>query len=321
SWFAFTNYGILFDASYSIVGGFAAFSVPAAYQFIVADRDKRMIRTSFSHYVAPSILEQIERSNQFLALGGVNRTVTVMFCDIRNFTPLSETMSATELVGLLNELFTALGEKILKQEGTIDKFIGDAIMAFWNAPLETEHHRVRAAQAALGMRVALAGFNDNMERSNVRTAIGISSGLACVGNIGSKDRFNYSAIGDTVNVAARIETACRHVDYDILLTEDTAEGVDDLALLDSGRLELKGKSELTQSYILVGDNELKTSDDFRALKDCHDHFVKILGSGGGVDQDLLQKCRDLGQKLEPGLATFYARIEERPGDYAHLAVA
>ena len=316
SWVAFTSYGILFDATFPIVGGFLAFSGLAAYQFIVADRDKRLIRRSFSHYVAPSILDQIERSGHHIALGGINREVTIMFCDIRSFTPLSESMSATDLVALLNRLFTALGAEILDRQGTIDKFIGDAIMAFWNAPFEAENHRELAATAALAMRKALAGFNADKDHRPIATAIGLSSGIACVGNIGSRDRFNYSVIGDTVNVAARIEAACRHVEYDILVTETTAAGLAGMALLEAGRLDLKGKSDVTHAFILVGDETLAADPRFVGLRNLHETAIAQIAQQGAVDDALLVECRALGQSIEPGLAAFYDRLPARAKDFA-----
>ncbi len=250
-----------------------------------------------------------------MGLGGVNRTVTVMFCDIRNFTPLSETMSANDLVTLLNGLFTELGGRILEKEGTIDKFIGDAIMAFWNAPVENENHRRLAATAALEMRHALDGFNKSGEHKPIATAIGISSGIACVGNIGSRDRFNYSAIGDTVNVAARIEAACRHVEYDILLTDGAADGVADMALLDAGRLDLKGKSALTHTHILIGDSDIAQSRDYKLLCGHYRQFIDELCEQGQMDMGLIAKCKEVGARIEPGLVGFFDRLPQRSNDF------
>jgi adenylate cyclase len=317
SWIAFSNYGILFDATFPLIGGILTFSVPAAYQFIVVDRDKRLIRNSFSHYVAPTILAQIENSGHVLELGGINRTITVMFCDIRNFTPLSETMSASDLVGLLNGLFTALGAEILAERGTIDKFIGDAIMAFWNAPIEVENHRELASLAALGMRKALRDFNDHSGRPDIATAVGISTGTASVGNIGSKDRFNYSAIGNTVNVASRIETNCRHVCYDILMSEHTASGLQEMALLEAGHLDLKGRSERQPTFILIGDTDLANSKLFGELKIRHDKLVSALKDGEPDLDQLTADCLDLVAQIEPGLASFYGCIVGRADDFCY----
>ena len=176
----------------------------------------------FSHYVAPEILDEMEASGHKLKLGGESQEITVMFSDIRGFTPLSESISPTGLVALLNDLFSQIGDQILEEKGTIDKFIGDAVMAFWNAPLPVEDHPLRAASAALLMRQALAEFNATpqmRDKPPIALATGCATGNACVGNIGSRSRFNYTVIGDVVNVAARIEQNCRHVEYDILASE------------------------------------------------------------------------------------------------------
>ena len=318
SWFAFVRLHILFDATFALVGGFLAFSGLAAYQFIVADRDKRMIRRSFSHYVAPGVLDQIESSGHHVELGGINREVSLMFCDIRNFTPLTETVTADQMVSLLNNLFTKLGGKILAQSGTIDKFIGDAIMALWNAPVETENHRVLAAQAAIDMRSALVVFNSEHDHKPVACAIGINAGIACVGNIGSADRFNYSAIGDTVNVASRIETACRQVDYDILITESMREGLADFAMLEAGYLGLKGKSMRIQTHILIGGKTVKDSKAFQELEQLHHRLIRDFAKNGQLDQARLDACLALALTVEPGLVTFYKKLPERGNDFAEL---
>ena len=149
SWLSYARAGILFDATFPLLGGAANFFLLLAYQFIAVDRDKRRIRRSFSHYVAPEVLSDIEKGGHQLELGGITKEVTVLFSDIRGFTPLSEKLSATNLVELLNDLFTELGTEILRERGTLDKFIGDAVMAFWNAPLDVEDHALHAARATL----------------------------------------------------------------------------------------------------------------------------------------------------------------------------
>lgn len=321
SWYAFTERGLLFDATFPVVGGFLAFAGVAAWQFIVADRDKRMIRRSFAHYVAPAILTEIEGRGHRLELGGVTKPVTIMFCDIRNFTPMAAGLSATALVDLLNRLFTDLGDEILAEEGTIDKFIGDAVMAFWNAPLDMADHPRRAAQAALRLRAALVRFNAaNLDRQGgqkpVALAIGVATGMACVGNIGSRQRFNYTAVGDTVNLAARIETACRHVNCDILLAAETARHVQDFALLDAGALSLKGVAERLEAMVLVGPPAVAATPGFRALEESHLALLRAIRAGDATAlSGHLHTCRGLVAAVEPGLEAFYERLERRIDDY------
>ncbi len=317
SWIGFDRYGALFDASFPVAGGLVAFLAMTSFQYLVADREKRMIRRSFSHYVAPAVLNEIEKSGHQLELGGEIREVTIMFSDIRGFTSLSERLEATELVSLLNELFSELTDQILAEHGTIDKFIGDSIMAFWNAPLETQEHRLRACSAALRMRVALKAFNESMngQQDPVSLGIGINSGSACVGNIGSRNRFNYSAIGDAVNVAARIEAGCRHVAYDVLLSQDTAVEETALATLDAGKLDLKGKTHRVPTYILVGNGELHNREDFKDLSSRHTELVRALVRSDPEAPGQLDSCKSLAAAIEPGLIGFYERLPDRVDDF------
>lgn len=321
SWIAFRDYGILFDATFPLLGGFLAFAGLSAFQFVVADRDKRRIRRSFSHYVAPSVLTEIERGGHKLQLGGVMQPVTVMFSDIRGFTPLSERLTAPELVEMLNRLFTDLGAEILREQGTIDKFIGDAIMAFWNAPIPMEDHATRAALAALGMRDALRRFNASGHAPQpVAVALGLATGVVCVGNIGSRDRFNYTVVGETVNQAARIEAGCRAVEYDILASREVALAASGLAFLDAGHLALKGVSDQIAASILVGDATLAASPAFAALRAAQDRLILALQSGAPLSGPA-EDCRALCLAVEPGLVGFFDRMVQRPDDYCDQRAA
>ncbi len=321
SWAAFQNQLVLFDATFPLLGGMANFGLLAAYLFASTEREKRVIRQTFSHYVAPEILDEMEANGHQLQLGGETQDITVMFSDIRGFTPLSETVSATGLVALLNELFSEIGDRILDERGTIDKFIGDAVMAFWNAPLPVADHPCRAALAALKMRQALSAFNASpiMEgRPPVALATGCATGTACVGNIGSRSRFNYTVIGDVVNVAARIEQNCRHVEYDILVSQTVYQATQsDLAMLEAGYVDLKGKSETEPVYILVGDRVVALSPGFQALKSAHDRLLSGIRNRASQDAvaELCDACRDMAVGVEPGLAAFYRSIPGRAAEF------
>lgn len=317
SWAFFTR-GALFDATFPMAGGGAVFLFLAGYQFIVADREKRLVRKSFMHYVAPSVLQEIERSGHKTELGGQIRPVTVMFCDLRNFTPLSETMPPQALVALLNSLFSTLSECILKENGTIDKFIGDSIMAFWNAPLETPDYQQRACRAALAMRRALQEFNQGRQTSGsqpLAVAVGLCSGPACVGNIGSLQRFSYSAIGDTVNVAARIEASCRHLSYDLVISDETVAGTRNMASLAAGEIALKGKAARLPLHILVGDETVAATPAFSNLRSCHQELLAGISAHGQVSARHLESCKTAAASVEVGLAGFYDRISARIADF------
>jgi len=319
SWYAFSRQGVLLDATFPLTGGFLAFSVLSIYQYAIADREKRLIRQSFSRYVSPAVLSQIEKRDHRLELGGELREVTVMFADIRNFTALSETMAPQALVALLNDLFSDLSRPVLAEEGTIDKFIGDGIMAFWNAPLDTDRHHRKACLAALKMRAEVRRATVNRARRGeapVTLAIGLASGVVCVGNMGSRERFNYSVVGDTVNQAARIETACRHAGWDILVSDAVAQQAADLAFLPAGALELKGVSTRVQVHALVGGPGMAGTAEFRAFRAACLDLIGVLSRGAIPADARVEACAALGARLDPGLRAYIDRMVARPGDFA-----
>ncbi|MEL6922113.1 MAG: adenylate/guanylate cyclase domain-containing protein, partial [Pseudomonadota bacterium] len=209
---------------------------------------------------------------------------------------------------------------ILKQQGTVDKYMGDAIMAFWNAPLPQADHQARACLAMLDMRQALNGFNALQERDGkppIAIAMGCATGEACVGNLGSTERFNYSAIGDTVNTAARVETSCRSVGYDIVVMRDTATGASDIATLSAGAIAAKGKSTRLPIEIVVGGPEVAKSPAFAALKTHHQTLMKALASGATRNkaEQLISLCVTACHSVDPALAQFYSRVLDRREDF------
>ena len=321
SWLAFHNQLVLFDVTFPLLGGMANFGLLAGYLFVSTEREKRVIRQIFSHYVAPEILDEMEVSGQQLQLGGETQEITVMFSDIRGFTPLSESVSATDLVALLNQIFSKIGDQILHERGTIDKFIGDAVMAFWNAPVPVEDHPRRAAGAALLMRKALVSFNASDEmrgRPPIALATGCATGQACVGNIGSKRRFNYTVIGDVVNVAARIEQSCRHVDYDILVSCAVYEKTrHTMAMLEAGYVDLKGRTDLEPVYVLVGDQKLLETPAFQKLEATHKKLIFAIRNRHPNDQieHICEDCVAQAQHIEPGLKRFYYALSGRVADF------
>jgi adenylate cyclase len=200
SWLAFTQFGMLIDPVYPLISAALVYFAVVGVLYMATDREKKFVRQAFGQYVAPELLAKIENAPDMLRLGGETRQITLMFMDVRDFTPISEGLSAEELVEFINRLLSPLTDTIQAELGTIDKYIGDAIMAFWNAPLDIPDHPVRACRAALKMRTVvetlneedafgfrLHGWNDR----KVRIGIGINTGTACVGNMGSERRFNY----------------------------------------------------------------------------------------------------------------------------------
>ena len=318
SWFSFKQYGLLLDSSFPLFSGLLIHFAMTAYKYLITDKEARFVSMAFSRYVSPDVLQDIQTDPAALELGGDTRELTIMFVDIRNFTPLSEGLSPQDLVAFLNKLLGELSLCVTEQKGTIDKYIGDSIMAFWNAPLKVEYHEQRACLAALNMRKTLErlnkedafGFRKNgFDFGDIAIGIGINTGQACVGNLGSQERFDYSVIGDAVNVAARTESSCKELGTDILITASTAHGTSEFAHLDAGKIPLKGKTEDQQIFALVGGKKIKTSDSFQSLLQAHENLMadtaksKISTTAG--------KCRKTAVTILPRLAGFYDRLSDR----------
>ena len=324
SWLLFTRAQLLYDPSFVLFATFVLYSAMVFVRFALTDADRRQIRRAFGHYVAPALLAEIERSRDTLKLGGEVRPLTVMFADVRGFTAISERMAPEELLHMLNTLFGALGAEITAQYGTIDKFIGDALMAFWNAPVDVADHARRACLAALGMRARLEALNAadafgrkaaGREPGELAIGIGISSGEALVGNMGLETRFDYSCLGDTVNVASRVEGACKTVGYDIVVVEATRAAAPDLAFLEAGSLLLKGKAARERIHILVGDAALAASPGFAALLTAHATAIGAIAAGRGIEP-AIAACAGVADAIDPRLRRFYDILATRSGDFS-----
>ncbi|MCR6672929.1 CHASE2 domain-containing protein [Devosia ginsengisoli] len=313
SWLAFSQFGLLLDPSFALFAALVTYAAMAFFRFAVTDADKRRIRRAFAHYVEPALLTQIEANAGLLKLGGDVREMTVMFSDVRNFTALSERTAPAELVAMLNRLFAGLGAAIVAHHGTIDKFMGDAIMAFWNAPVDVPRHARHACEAALDMRTALRVLNAQ-QAEPVAIGIGISTGPALVGNMGFEARFDYSCIGDTVNVASRLEGACRRVGYDILVTAETRAAASELAFLAAGSVVLKGISQPEPIHLLVGDADLANSEAFQSLAAAHDALLAAWADGADAEA-LLTRCQDMAGTIDIRLVEFYEAGLTRSEDF------
>ncbi|QRM56055.1 adenylate/guanylate cyclase domain-containing protein [Sinorhizobium sp. BG8] len=322
SWLAFSYAGLLFDPLAPIVSGSITHFAATAFRFLVTDRERREVRRAFGHYLSPSLLYRIEHTRNALRLGGDDRELTVMFVDVRNFTEISERLSPTAVVAFLNTFLDALSRHVIANEGTLDKFIGDSIMAFWNAPVDVADHARKAVRAALAMRETLARLNADDAfgfggEQTVGIGIGVHTGIACVGNMGAETRFNYSAVGDTVNVAARIEAACKDVGFDILISESTADCLSDCALLEAGALALKGKSTRTKVFAVVGDESLAQSAEFEELKGIHGRLVEALRLRSPTTRNILRGAKVRAETIGMGLPDFYRRISRRGEHFIH----
>jgi adenylate cyclase len=311
SWFGFSQFRLLIDPIYPSLATVLTYVAVERVLHVASDKEKKFVRQAFSQYLAPELLSRLEASPQAMQLGGEDRDITIMFMDVRGFTPISEQMTATELVDFINTLLAPLSDAIQSELGTIDKYIGDSIMAFWNAPLDIADHTVRACRAALKMREVVQGLNDadafgfsgrGFEDPTVRIGIGLNVGTACVGNMGSAKRFNYSAMGDVVNIAARIESATKSFGVDVLVSEDVCRAAPGMAFLEAGEILLKGKSQPSKLLALVGDEQLAGSTEFAELGRLHANLLTSLDGGTHHDgAQLIAACRALAPSALQGL--------------------
>jgi adenylate cyclase len=213
-------------------------------------------------------------------LGGEEREMTIMFSDMRGFTSISETYKNDPqgLTALMNRFLTPLTNAILSRKGTIDKYMGDAIMAFWNAPLDIADHPRKACLAALEMLAGLERLN--RERgSDLKIGIGLNSGATAVGNLGSAQRFSYSAIGDSVNLASRVEGLTKNYGVAVLVTEATRARAPDLAFLEVDLVRVVGRAEPVPVHTLLGDADYARTPGFKKLAEAHARFISAYRSG------------------------------------------
>ena len=253
SWFAFRNGQVLIDPVYPILVLAMVYLFSTLLNHRLTERRQREIRAAFSRYVSPHLVEELAKNPERLVLGGEVRLMTIMFCDIRGFTTLSEGLSAHDLGQLINSFLTPMTEIVMQHNGTIDKYIGDAIMAFWNAPLDDPDHARNAVAAAQDMRRKLIELNDAWAaegRLTLQIGIGINSGECSVGNFGSNQVFNYSLLGDPVNLASRLEGLTKVYGVELVLGEDTAERLDQPDLIELDLVAVKGRSRAVRIFTL-----------------------------------------------------------------------
>jgi adenylate cyclase len=221
--FAF-RHAIVLPMIETVVAGGIAVAATTGYRFLIADKDRRFLRKSFALYLAPAVIERMMTSNKPPTLGGEMRNVSVFFSDVAGFTSISEKLAPADLVALMNEYLSAMTDVIQEHGGFVDKYIGDAIVAIFGAPLDDPDHASNAVRAALRCRERLGELNRHLpalQQRDMAQRIGLNSGDALVGNIGSRQRFNYTVMGDTVNLASRLEGANKYFGTSILVSETT----------------------------------------------------------------------------------------------------
>ncbi len=276
SWFLFSRHGMLLDPTWSIITVGLVFGLLVFWAYFREETERRRLRGAFAQYLSPALVERLVREPGQLKLGGETRDMTMLFCDVRGFTTISEQYKSDPqgLTSLINRLLTPLSRAILDRNGTIDKYMGDNIMAFWNAPIDDTDHRAHACEAALALHEALADLNTERaaeaaaagsgEYVPLRVGVGINTGAAVVGNMGSDMRFDYSVLGDAVNLAARLEHQSKVYGVDTVIGEETAQALDGrFALLELDLIAVRGKTEGVRIFALMGGSDRAATPEFR----------------------------------------------------------
>ena len=256
---------------------FAGYALASGARLLLSERDERFVRRAFGLYLAPAMVDRLAEAPGELKLGGEERELSILFCDIRGFTTLSEGLDPVELTTLLNDFLTPMTRALMDRGATIDKYMGDAIMAFWNAPLDQPDHAARAVAGMLEMQTALDELNARNRAAGKREiaiGVGLNTGPCCVGNLGSEQRFNYSAIGDAVNVASRIEGLTKQYGLTNLAAAETVaqamEAYPRLAHLEVDRVGVVGRAEPLAVHTVLS---LERAGGFAGLRARHERFL------------------------------------------------
>jgi adenylate cyclase len=252
SFYLFNTFLYLTNWSFPVIMMFIVFSHLIYNNFARENRLKKQIKKQFEHYLAPDMVKKLQKNPKLLILGGETKRLTFLFSDIRGFTPISEKYKSDPqgLTVVINNFLTPMTDIIMKNGGTIDKYMGDCIMAFWNAPLDVKDQEILAIKSAKQMRTKLKQLNkDGVFDPPLNIGIGINSGEAVVGNMGSEQRFDYSVLGDAVNLASRLEGISKNYDTTIIIGEDTYRPIkDEFKFYKLDNVQVKGKSNKVAIY-------------------------------------------------------------------------
>jgi adenylate cyclase len=279
SWYLFSQYNLLLDFTYPLMASLFVYLTLIFVNYFKEQKQRQQIRAAFGFYLSPALVEQLARSPEKLVLGGEERKMTILFSDVRGFTTISEHYKHDPqgLTRLMNRFLTPLTNAIIERKGTIDKYIGDAIMAFWNAPLDDPQQESNACEAALEMLARADRLNQEFKREAeanggkympLRVGIGLNTGPCVVGNMGSDFRFNYSVLGDTVNVASRLEARTKDYRIPIVIGAGTEQRAKEkFATMEIDRIQVKGKTEPETVFTVLGRAEPGQDSNFQELRE------------------------------------------------------
>lgn len=254
------NQGKLYDFTWPVTAIFITWSAATFIRFVQENKTKKLIKNQFEHYLAPSVVKLLQKNPNQLQLGGNTKELTILFSDLRDFTTLSENFKSNpqELTDLINKYLTPMTGCVIDNNGTVDKFIGDALMAFWNAPVSSNDHRYQSVKCALEMFDLLEDLNQELKDRNIelKMGIGVNTGDVVVGNMGSNQRFDYTCLGDAVNLAARLESQTKSYRVGLLVGDETRQQLKDrFSFCELDMIAVKGKSEGVRIHTIVNNNK------------------------------------------------------------------
>ncbi len=326
SLYLFVEHNLLIDFTYPLISSWLIYLVLTFVNYFREQKQRQQIRSAFGYYLSPHMVEQLARSPEKLVLGGQERRMTILFSDVRGFTTISEHYKDDPqgLTRLMNRFLTPLTNAIIERKGTIDKYIGDAIMAFWNAPVDDAEQEVNACDAALEMQARAAALNVELKREAdanggvympLRIGIGLNTGPCVVGNMGSDFRFNYSVLGDTVNFASRLEARTKDYRLPLVIGSRTAEGAKlKFATMEIDLIQVKGKTQPETVFAVLGRSELVQDPRCGELCELNAQMLaRFRKQEWGAALDLIGRCRKAANGLD--VAGFYDMYEERVAAY------
>jgi adenylate cyclase len=314
SWYYYAHYRLLIDFTYPLLSTTMIYLTLIFSSFVREQAQRRQIRSAFGQYLSPALIEQLAQSPEKLKLGGEEREMTIMFSDVRGFTTISESYKSDPqgLTTLMNRFLTPLTNAILDRKGTIDKYMGDAIMAFWNAPLDDKEHQINACEAAIDMLERIDGLNKTREIEAqesgqtfipINVGVGLNTGTCVVGNMGSDLRFDYSVLGDTVNLASRLEGQSKEYGFPIIIGSKTAMAIKEkFAILELDFIMVKGKKEPEVIYAVAGREDTAHSERFQRLRNL---TIEMLACYRGRDWDGALEAIERGRRTDEGNALEY----------------
>jgi adenylate cyclase len=316
SQYLYSEYLMLFDASALTVGLVLVALHAYGVKFVDEFLQKQKIKKQFGTYLSSALVEKLQKNPGLLQLGGDSRELSIMFSDVRGFTSISEHYGedVQGLTKIMNRYMTAMTAEILTNDGTLDKYIGDAKMAFWNAPLDDPHHAKNAVKTALKMLVNLEKFNNEIEKEGVPAfgmGLGINTATVVVGNMGSDQRFDYTCLGDGVNLASRLEGQSKSYGVKIVLGPKTADYVkDEYLVLELDRLAVKGKTQGVTIFTVLGENNPKyTTHDIKM----HNRMLELYRKQRW--DEVIHACNPLKKAFSGEMKKYYIMMQERATEY------